>query len=813
MASMAAAIHAAKVRASEKNAEKSTEKNAVKNGAQKNNADHKNASRSNRRGGGTGRARKQGNSKGNQQGGNKGNQQQNRPAPRRYEPFIPEVITYPEELPVSERRDDITNAIRDNQVVIIAGETGSGKTTQIPKMCLELGLGEKGLIGHTQPRRLAARSVAERIAEELGQKIGETVGYQVRFTSEVGEHSAIKLMTDGILLAEIQNDKLLRRYSTLIIDEAHERSLNIDFILGYLKRILPQRPDLKVIITSATIDPERFARHFSPSYVPGKGIVDENLSDEEREIAEAILPDDAPPIIEVSGRTYPVEIRYRPLEGDELYLDDEEVAEDRDPTDAILDAIKELSKEAPGDILIFFSGEREIRDAKDAIEAMVAKSPRLNYEVLPLYARLSLAEQHRVFSPGSRPRIVLATNVAETSLTVPGIKYVIDTGTARISRYSARTKVQRLPIERISQASANQRSGRCGRVSDGIAIRLYSEEDFNSRPEFTDPEILRTNLAAVILQMIAIGVVREPGDISRFPFVQPPASRAINDGVNLLRELGALTERTRRKGRGGNNSATLTAIGRAMAAFPVDPRLARMIIEGGRRGCAKEMMVLAAALTIQDPRERPADVRAEADAMHARFVERHLRFLLLPAALGLHQRAAGGAVLLAAAQDVPPRVHQLPAHPRMAGPLRPAARNGPNRQHSRQRRSRYQRLRARGRHPQEPAHRSALARGRQGRTREGLQGTQPLAPANTSAHAAPSSQSSPAPACSRRGPTGCSPPNSSKPPACGRAPTPPSNRSGSKRSASTSSACNTPNRTGPSALARPSPTPRAPSSA
>ena len=633
MASMAAAIHAAKVRASDKNAEKSVKKpasknaektgnkNAVKNGAQKNNTD-RGSSRPNRRGGGNGRAHKRGNSQGNQQGGTKGNQQQNRPAPRRYEPFIPEVITYPEELPVSERRDDIMNAIRENQVVIIAGETGSGKTTQIPKMCLDLGLGAKGLIGHTQPRRLAARSVAERIAEELGQKIGETVGYQVRFTSEVGEHSAIKLMTDGILLAEIQNDKLLRRYSTLIIDEAHERSLNIDFILGYLKRILPQRPDLKVIITSATIDPERFARHFSPSYVPGRGIVDENLSDEEREIAEAILPDDAPPIIEVSGRTYPVEIRYRPLEGEEdAYLDDEEVDEDRDPTDAILDAIKELSKEAPGDILIFFSGEREIRDAKDAIEAMVAKSPRLNYEVLPLYARLSLAEQHRVFSPGSRPRIVLATNVAETSLTVPGIKYVIDTGTARISRYSARTKVQRLPIERISQASANQRSGRCGRVSDGIAIRLYSEEDFNSRPEFTDPEILRTNLAAVILQMIAIGVVREPGDISRFPFVQPPASRAINDGVNLLRELGALTERPRQPRKGRGNSATLTAIGRAMAAFPVDPRLARMIIEGGRRNCAKEMMVLAAALTIQDPRERPADVRAEADAMHARFVD------------------------------------------------------------------------------------------------------------------------------------------------------------------------------------------------
>ena len=631
MASMAAAIHAAKVRSSEKTgaktgektADKTAENNAVNNGApkkgaQKNNADRKNssrgasernsnASRSNRHGGGPNRARKQGN-------------QQNRPAPRRYEPLIPEVITYPEELPVSERREDIMNAIRDNQVVIIAGETGSGKTTQIPKMCLDLGLGAKGLIGHTQPRRLAARSVAERIAEELGQKIGETVGYQVRFTSEVGEHSAIKLMTDGILLAEIQNDKLLRRYSTLIIDEAHERSLNIDFILGYLKRILPQRPDLKVIITSATIDPERFARHFSPSYVPGKGIVDENLSAEEREIAEAILPDDAPPIIEVSGRTYPVEIRYRPLD-EEDYLSDDEIEDDHDPTDGILDAIKELSKEAPGDILIFFSGEREIRDAKDAIEAMVAKSPRLNYEVLPLYARLSLAEQHRVFSPGSRPRIVLATNVAETSLTVPGIKYVIDTGTARISRYSARTKVQRLPIERISQASANQRSGRCGRVSDGIAIRLYSEEDFNSRPEFTDPEILRTNLAAVILQMIAIGVVREPGDISRFPFVQPPASRAINDGVNLLRELGALTERPRAPRKGRGNSATLTAIGRAMAAFPVDPRLARMIIEGGRRNCAKEMMVLAAALTIQDPRERPADVRAEADAMHARFID------------------------------------------------------------------------------------------------------------------------------------------------------------------------------------------------
>ncbi|MDY3048702.1 MAG: helicase-related protein, partial [Rothia sp. (in: high G+C Gram-positive bacteria)] len=405
---------------------------------------------------------------------------QNQPR-RPYTPLIPEKITYPETLPVSARRDDIMAAIRDNQVTIVAGETGSGKTTQLPKMLLELGLAEKGMIGHTQPRRLAARSVAERIAEELGQKIGETVGYQVRFTSEVGEGSAIKLMTDGILLAEIQNDRLLRQYSAIIIDEAHERSLNIDFILGYLKRIMPQRPDLKIVITSATIDPERFARHFSPSFVPGIGIVDDSLSAEEKEIAEATLPDDAPPIIEVSGRTYPVEIRYRPLSEprtgdggeDEADAGDGLEDEDRDPIEGVLDAIRELAEEPAGDILIFFSGEREIRDAADAIEEMVRSTRRLaDYEVLPLYARLSMAEQHKVFKPGGRPRIVLATNVAETSLTVPGIKYVIDTGTARISRYSARTKVQRLPIERISQASANQRSGRCGRVSDGIAIRL-----------------------------------------------------------------------------------------------------------------------------------------------------------------------------------------------------------------------------------------------------------------------------------------------------------------------------------------------------
>ncbi|MDO4897952.1 MAG: ATP-dependent RNA helicase HrpA [Rothia sp. (in: high G+C Gram-positive bacteria)] len=569
-------------------------------------------------------------------GGKKQNRAHDKKQQRReksvYAPLIPEKISYPPGLPVSARRDDIMAAIRDHQVTIVAGETGSGKTTQLPKMLLELGLGAKGLIGHTQPRRLAARSVAERIAEELGQRIGETVGYQVRFTSEVGENSAIKLMTDGILLAEIQQDRLLRKYSAIIIDEAHERSLNIDFILGYLKRIMPQRPDLKIVITSATIDPERFARHFSPSFVPGVGIVDDSLSAEEKEIAEATLPDDAPPIIEVSGRTFPVEIRYRPLtdprtgDGGEDAEDagDGLEDEDRDQLDGVLDAIRELAEEAPGDILIFFSGEREIRDAADAIEDMVRSTRRLaDYEVLPLYARLSMAEQHRVFTPGGRPRIVLATNVAETSLTVPGIKYVIDTGTARISRYSARTKVQRLPIERISQASANQRSGRCGRVSDGIVIRLYSEEDFASRPEFTDPEILRTNLAAVILQMTAIGVVRSPADIEKFPFVQPPETRAINDGVNLLRELGAIREagaaapRAKRGRRGA--PSPLTAVGRAMAALPVDPRLARMIVEASKRGVAKEVMVLAAALTIQDPRERPAEKRGEADALHKRY--------------------------------------------------------------------------------------------------------------------------------------------------------------------------------------------------
>ncbi|MDQ0677842.1 ATP-dependent helicase HrpA [Arthrobacter pascens] len=527
-------------------------------------------------------------------------------------------ISYPAELPVSERREDLMAAIAANQVTIIAGETGSGKTTQIPKMCLELGLGENGLIGHTQPRRLAARTVAERIAEEMGVEIGQEVGFQVRFTGEVSRATKVKLMTDGILLAEIQRDKLLRKYNAIIIDEAHERSLNIDFILGYLKRILPQRPDLKIIITSATIDPERFAKHFGGE-------------------------EDPSPIVEVSGRTFPVEVRYRPLSqpaggaaaGDENASDDE-LEEDRDPLDAVCDAVDELALEAPGDILVFFSGEREIRDAAEALNARIQGNRRLaGTEVLPLFARLSLQEQHKVFHPGNKRRIVLATNVAETSLTVPGIKYVIDTGTARISRYSHRTKVQRLPIERVSQASANQRSGRCGRVSDGIAIRLYSEEDFDSRPLFTDPEILRTNLAAVILQMTAMGVARGPKDIENFPFVEPPDSRAINDGVTLLRELGALSAARGQdvagngKGDGGpagRSSGGLTAVGQKLAQLPVDPRLGRMIVEAGKRGCVREVMILAAALTIQDPRERPTDKQQLAAEKHARFRDENSDF-------------------------------------------------------------------------------------------------------------------------------------------------------------------------------------------
>lgn len=490
-------------------------------------------------------------------------------------------IGYPPALPVSQRKDDILTAVRDHQVVVVAGETGSGKTTQLPKICLELGRGVRGLIGHTQPRRLAARSVAERIAEELGAPLGGMVGYKVRFTDQVGDDTLVKLMTDGILLAEIGHDRMLRQYDTLIIDEAHERSLNIDFILGYLKRLLPRRPELKVIITSATIDPERFSRHF-----------------------------DGAPIIEVSGRTYPVEVRYRPLVAENP---DDPADADRDQIEAICDAVHELAAEGPGDVLVFLSGEREIRDAADAL----AKQNLPNIEILPLYARLSAAEQHRVFQPHTGRRVVLATNVAETSLTVPGIRYVVDPGTARISRYSHRTKVQRLPIEPISQASANQRKGRCGRTSDGICIRLYSEEDFVSRPEFTDPEILRTNLASVVLQMTALGL----GDVADFPFVDPPDRRTVADGVRLLEELGALEPSQ------DGSRRVLTPLGRRLAQLPVDPRLGRMVLEADRNGCVREVMVIVAALSIQDPRERPADKQQAAADKHARFADPDSDFL------------------------------------------------------------------------------------------------------------------------------------------------------------------------------------------
>ncbi|HRO93543.1 MULTISPECIES: ATP-dependent RNA helicase HrpA [Micrococcaceae] len=534
-------------------------------------------------------------------------------------------LEYPPQLPVSAERDTIKDAIRDHQVVIVAGETGSGKTTQLPKMLLELSLDPDepavsgtGMIGHTQPRRLAARSVAERIAHELGTPIGTDVGYQVRFTAETSADTRVKVMTDGILLTEIQHDRLLSKYAAIIIDEAHERSLNIDVLLGYLKRVLPERPDLRVVITSATIDPESFAAHFA---LP----------------APDAAPGDAPvpaPIIEVSGRTYPVEIRYRPLDQPRPQDDPDDDADDdedaRDPVDAVCDAVDELSREPGGDILVFFSGEREIRDAAEALAPRVAANRRLGTtEVLPLYGRLSMAEQHRVFSPGGRRRIILATNVAETSLTVPGIKYVIDTGTARISRYSHRTKVQRLPIERISQASANQRSGRCGRTSDGIAIRLYSEEDFASRPEFTDPEILRTNLSAVILQMCSMGVARTPADVGDFPFLQAPDSRQVTDGAAVLTELGALNSGQPDARGKAYPKGTITPVGRKLARLPVDPRLGRMIVEAGERGCVREVMVLAAALTIQDPRERPTEQRAQADEQHARFRDENSDFSAL----------------------------------------------------------------------------------------------------------------------------------------------------------------------------------------
>lgn len=602
-------------------------------------------------------------------------------APAPFRPFTPEqlaaraaaipLISFPD-LPVSARREEIAQAISQHQVAIISGETGSGKTTQIPKICLQLGRGVAGMIGHTQPRRIAARSVAERIAAELGQKVGkehgEVVGYQVRFTDEVGPTTLVKLMTDGILLAEIQSDPMLRRYDTLIIDEAHERSLNIDFILGYLARLLPLRPDLKVIITSATIDSDRFARHFGRWNGPiGQGTLIE-----------------AAPVIEVSGRTFPVEIRYRPLAADtptsysssstspaaqptenspatasaieeestgsgveQLVLEDPDdplalegygAGQDIDVETAICHAVDELCAEGPGDILVFLPGERDIRDTEQALRDHLgnrapkdishSKNPA-DMEILPLFARLSSAQQHRIFEEHSHRRVVLATNVAETSLTVPGIRYVIDPGLARISRYSNKTKVQRLPIEEISKASANQRSGRCGRVADGIAIRLYSADNFASRPDFTEPEILRTSLASVILQMSALGL----GDVASFPFVDAPDSRAIRDGINQLVEIGALRPLDSSKNPDssalaqGNQGLELTRIGRDLARLPIDPRLGRMLIAGDESGCASEILVIVAALSIQDVRERPLEHQEAADTAHARFADPHSDFL------------------------------------------------------------------------------------------------------------------------------------------------------------------------------------------
>ncbi len=539
-----------------------------------------------KRGKGDGAGREQGRDKVSKRGRNRRNGDK-RQAPLTAEQVearkrsVPK-IAYPD-LPVSARRDEIARAIRDNQVVVVAGETGSGKTTQLPKICLELGRGTSAMIGHTQPRRIAARAVADRIAHELGVDLGAQVGYQVRFTEEVSPGTLVKLMTDGILLAEIQSDPELARYDTIIIDEAHERSLNIDFLLGYLARLLPRRPDLKVIITSATIDTQRFAKHFNA------------------------------PVVEVSGRTYPVEIRYRPLVGDDG-------GEATDQVTGIVEACEELMAKGPGDILVFLSGEGEIRDAQAAfadelgrrhIEPGGRSSVPDAVEVLPLYSRLSAAEQHRIFERRPHRRIILATNIAETSLTVPGIRYVVDPGTARISRYSARTKVQRLPIEPISQASANQRAGRSGRVADGICIRLYSQEDFDGREKFTQPEIQRTSLASVILQMLALRL----GNVADFPFIDPPEERAVRAGAQLLTEIGAI------------DGARLTPVGRRLARLPIDPRLGRMLLEADKNGCASEVLVLVAALSVQDVRERPAEKRPQADQLHARFTARSSDFL------------------------------------------------------------------------------------------------------------------------------------------------------------------------------------------
>ena len=497
------------------------------------------------------------------------------------------TIQYPPDLPVSQAKDEILAAIRDHQVIVLAGETGSGKTTQLPKICLELGRGVAGTIGHTQPRRIAARSVSARIAEELGSSVGNVVGFKVRFTDQSRDESLIKVMTDGILLAETQSDPLLTQYDTIIIDEAHERSLNIDFLLGYLKQLLPNRPDLKLIITSATIDPHRFSRHFSDA-----------------------------PMIEVSGRTYPVEVRYRPMEPDEPELDDNGnpvQSPPVDPIDAIATAVDEVRREsASGDVLVFLASEREIR------ESAIALAERLpaEWDILPLYARLSVEDQQRVFKPGHRRRVVLATNVAETSITVPNIVYVIDPGEARISRYNPRTKVQRLPIEPISQASANQRKGRCGRVAPGVCVRLYSQADFDSRPPYTDPEVMRTNLASVILQMIALKL----GEVGSFPFLDPPDTRQIRDGYTTLYELGAVSPPEGVLANAGDGRQyVLTELGRRLARIPADPRIGRMIVAGLDEGVLDEVLVIAAALSVQDPRDRPLEHAAAADAAHATF--------------------------------------------------------------------------------------------------------------------------------------------------------------------------------------------------
>ncbi len=498
------------------------------------------------------------------------------------------AVTFPEELPVSGRRDEIADALRTHQVVIVSGETGSGKTTQLPKICLSIGRGERGLIGHTQPRRIAASSTAKRIAQELGSPPGMHVGYKVRFNDTLSDGAWIKLMTDGILLAETQGDPLLRQYDTLIIDEAHERNLNIDFLLGYLKQLLPRRPDLKLIITSATIDADRFARHFESG---GRKA----------------------PVIEVSGRLYPVEVRYRPVEQEvrpaaNAVSAAAKAKEQRDLMDAIVDAVDELARIGPGDILVFLPGEREIRDAAEALR----KHHPPHVEILPLFARLSAQEQERVFKTTNARRLVLATNVAETSLTVPGIRYVVDAGTARVKRYSYRNKVEQLQVEPVAQSAANQRAGRCGRVAAGVCIRLYDEHDFLQRPKFTDPEILRSSLAAVILRMKSLRL----GDVEQFPFIEPPLGRAIADGYQLLQELGAV-----------DDARELTALGRELARLPLDPRVGRMILAGRDHQCLHEMLVIAAALSVQDPRDRPQEAQGAADQAHRKFADDKSEFL------------------------------------------------------------------------------------------------------------------------------------------------------------------------------------------